>query len=124
MYRKEGMERYPAISAPKRWVWALLCVLIAFSAILQFAHVMPAQAGAGGMQFVTVNDEYGPCEPGHDSTTGHCHIATCSPYAALEVSPANFLEAMTMHTWPPAEPIHVGRSISPRLQPPQLALDA
>jgi hypothetical protein len=125
MYRKDGIERYPAIAALRRWIWVLLCVLIAFSAMLQSAQAVPGQVNAGAIQFVVIDDKNGPCEPGHDSTNGHCHMTTtCSPSAALELSPATFLEAMTTHTWPQAIAIHVSRSITPRLQPPQLALDA
>jgi hypothetical protein len=125
MYRKDGMERYPAIAAPRRWIWAALCLLIAFSAMLQSAQAVPVQAIAGAIQFVVIDDENGPCEPGHDSTSGHCHMTTtCSLYAAVALSPATFDEAMTPPTWPQTVAIHVSQSITPRLQPPQLALDA
>ena len=125
MYRKDGMERYPAIAAPRRWIWAALCLLIAFFAVLQSGQAVPVQAITGAVQFVVIDDENGPCEPGHDSTSGHCHMTTaCSLYAAVELSPATFVEAMTTSTWPRSVAIHVGRSVTPRLQPPQPALDA
>jgi hypothetical protein len=124
MYRKDSMEGHPDIAARRRWVWAVLCVLLVFSAMLHLVQATPPQADGGEIQFITVHDENNPCEPGHESTVGHCHMTTaCSPYAPLSASPATFVEAAT-HPSPSAEAIQVGRAISPQLQPPQYSLDA
>ena len=124
MHRNDDMEGPPSIAACRRWVWAVLCVLIAFGAMSLFGQTMPTQADATGGQFVTANDGTSPCEPGHGLTLGHCHMTTtCSLYAPLEVGPATFVEATT-HPSPLPEALYISRTISPELQPPQYSLDA
>jgi hypothetical protein len=124
MHRHDGMEGSPNIAARRRWVWAVLCVLIAFAMMSFFDQTMPTQANATVGQFVTTNDDTSPCEPGHGSTTGHCHMATThSLCAPLEVGPATFV-GTTAHPSPFAEALYISRAISPQLQPPQYSHNA
>jgi hypothetical protein len=124
MHRNDGMEGPPSTAAHRRWVWVVLCVLIALGAMSFFDQAMPTQADAFGAQFVTANDGISPCEPGHGLTVGHCHMTvTCSICAPSEVGPAPFVAATT-HPSSLPEALYISRAISPQLQPPQYSLSA
>lgn len=119
MHQNDGIETPANSPAHRRWKWAVLCVLIAFGVILHLGQVIPAQAGVNEIQFITVADGTGPCEPGHGSTVGYCHTtAAYSLYALLEANLTILSDAMT-HPSLMAEILHLSRAVSPQLHPPK-----
>lgn len=79
----------------------------------------PAQASTSQASFVVASGGVDPCEPGHDSATGHCQQgATWSPYASIEADLT--VDGMPIiHFFPLSQFFRASRAIAPSLQPPQ-----
>jgi hypothetical protein len=120
MYRNDGMERHPNL-ARRRWMRALLCVVIALGVMLHLGQTAPVLADASAVQFFAADVGHSTCD---GLTAGHCHtINACSLYAPLETKSAIFVRD-TGHPSPLAEAVHTSWAVSPQLQPPQYSLKA
>jgi hypothetical protein len=124
MYRNDGMEGHPNVAARRRWMRALLCVVIALGVMLHLGQTAPVFADASAGQFFAADVGHSSCDAGDGLTVGHCHtISACSLYAPLEAKPAIFVRD-TGHPSPLAEAGHTSWAVSPQLQPPQYSLKA
>jgi hypothetical protein len=123
MYRNDGMEGHPNL-ARRRWMRALLCVVIALGVMLHLGQPAPVFADASAGQFFAADVGHSTCDAGDGLTAAHCHtINACSLYAPLETKAAIFVQG-TSHPSPLAEAVHTSWSVSPQLQPPQHSLKA
>ena len=118
MHQTECNGRMTNVAARRRWMSALLCVLIALSIILHLGQAMPAQADMIAIQVVTATESAEPCEtsdhPGVD-----CHTANiCSLYPPNGAAPP-VLDKGQVRLPPSKDTVPVTWAISPQLEPPQ-----
>lgn len=124
MQLNDGKERSANGTAPRRWAWMVLCLLLAVGMLLNLGHATPVQAHADTVQITTASDGAKPCEPGHAAIDEHCHAPSVCPLFAPAGAQAVVLHGASAHRSPDVEQNADSRVIDPSFRPPRLSLHA
>ena len=103
----------------------VLCVLAVIGVIFSLGHPSFAHTQTDGAQFAICADEPNPdCADTH-SSIGHCETMTACQFSApIESGGLTFDLAVGANFHFTTEPLHLGRTYRPDLQPPQNSIQA